>query len=310
MIQSGKRNSPAQNNEDIHGDELDDIPIGELTIVNGKVTKASASEKISHETYSKIKGDKRIKRGHNENRKKDNTDKNEHRFSIFAQSESEKEDAKSGDEGNPNNMTISYSDTNARIERNIDDKEIVEKIIEGIFENSPVLLETSIAKATFYLSEETLTLITQAKIDMASLLLGTKQHKSNNYKKTVSNINYNLLFQEFVDAVAKELNNNTSSKIEKRSEVIDKINKTSEVVLLPFILSLRLSNLFGDKVNSYKMFYEKQDLYRAAQIMEIPCLPCAKGKQKNGEYTMPKKTIKDNTRSVRIILYMYLLLST
>jgi hypothetical protein len=172
------------------------------------------------------------------------------------------------------------------------------------------LRETSIAKATFYLSEETHTLITQAKIDMASLLLGTKQHKSNNYKKTVSNINYNLLFQEFVDAVAKELNKNTSSKIEKRSEVIDKINKTSEVVLLPFILSLRLSNLFGDKVNSYKMFYEKQDLYRAAQIMEIPCLPCAKGKQKNGEYTMPKKTIKDNTRSVRIILYMYLLLST
>ena len=284
-VQSVKRNSPAQNRI---------------------VTKASASEKISHETDKK-----RRKRGHNENRKKDNTDKKEHRFSIFAQSESEEENAKSGDEGNPSNMTISYSDANASIERNIDDKESVEKIIEAIFQTTPTLKKTSISKAEFYLSKETITLITQAKIDMASLLLGTKQHKSNNYKKTVSNINYNLLFQEFVDAVAKELNKNTSSKIEKRSEVIDKINKTSEVVLLPFILSLRLSNLFGNKVNSYKMFYEKQELYRAAQpIIEIPCLPCAKGKQKNGEYTMPKKTIKDNTRSVRIILYMYLLLST
>ena len=85
-VQSVKRNSPAQNNEEIYGDGLDDIPIGELTILNRIVTKASASEKISHETDKK-----RRKRGHNENRKKDNTDKKEHRFSIFAQSESEEE---------------------------------------------------------------------------------------------------------------------------------------------------------------------------------------------------------------------------
>jgi hypothetical protein len=44
------------NVDDIYDDGLDNIPVSELTVVNGIVTKASASEKISHETYSEIKG--------------------------------------------------------------------------------------------------------------------------------------------------------------------------------------------------------------------------------------------------------------
>ena len=149
---------------------------------------------------------------------------------------------------------------------------------------------------------------------MESLLFGNREHNLKDHKSSATNVNYNILFDAFVHVVSDKLKEDArlhGVTICKRTVLIDIINFTAEVLLLPYVLNLRLSNIFGHLKDSYVKFYQtgqKPQRYgtRSKTPIFIECLPYAKGKKVDDKYHMTRKSIKDNTLTVCTYYYITL----
>ena len=170
-----------------------------------------------------------------------------------------------------------------------------------------------------YFSDQTVKLIEDNKVNMESLLFGNREHNLKEHKSSATNVNYNILFDAFVHVVSDKLNEVArlnALTICKRTELIDIINFNAEVLLLPYVLDLRLSNIFGNLKDSYVKFYQtgqKPQRYgtKSKNPIWIECLPYAKGKKVDDKYQMTRKSIKDNTLTVCTyvlcyFMYMYI----
>jgi hypothetical protein len=194
-------------------------------------------------------------------------------------------------------------------------------LIDVIFDTLPTLNERIISnlESKCYFSDQTVKLIEDNKVNMESLLFGNREHNLKEHKSSATNVNYNILFDAFVHVVSDKLNEVArlnALTICKRTELIDIINFNAEVLLLPYVLDLRLSNIFGNLKDSYVKFYQtgqKPQRYgtKSKNPIWIECLPYAKGKKVDDKYQMTRKSIKDNTLTVCTyvlcyFMYMYI----
>lgn len=194
-------------------------------------------------------------------------------------------------------------------------------LIDVIFDTLPTLNERIISnlESKCYFSDQTVKLIDDNKVNMESLLFGNREHNLKEHKSSATNVNYNILFDAFVHVVSDKLNQVArlnALTICKRTELIDIINFNAEVLLLPYVLDLRLSNIFGNLKDSYVKFYQtgqKPQRYgtKSKNPIWIECLPYAKGKKVDDKYQMTRKSIKDNTLTVCTyvlcyFMYMYI----
>ena len=189
--------------------------------------------------------------------------------------------------------------------------------IDAIFDTLPSLTAKQISNfdTTCYFSDQTVKLIEENKVNMESLLFGNREHNLKEHKSSATNVNYNILFDAFVHVVSdklKEVARLNAFTFCKRTELIDIINFNAEVLLLPYVLNLRLSNIFGNLKNSYVKFYQtgqKPQRYgtKSKTPIFIECLPYAKGKKVDDKYQMTRKSIKDNTLTVcTYVLYYFM----
>ena len=190
--------------------------------------------------------------------------------------------------------------------------------LNNIFNTYPEDLELhkkiSQNEISCFLSKELLDLLKTEDISIAEIFASTEQNSSS--KKNISYINYDKLFNLFVNIVANDVqakiiptdNDTSASAPVLRTNLITIINESAELKLLKIVLPLRLSKLFGDLKESYEAFYGKSKKRKRngtdkmeTQAQEITCLPSIDQFGKPKENKMTKKSIKTNTRQVRSI---------
>jgi hypothetical protein len=191
--------------------------------------------------------------------------------------------ANAGDEqsGNKDNHKVTKHNNEVSKHKNL---------VNQIFYNKPTLKEKKMHKeSTCWLSAEMEKILDQNHISLELILNGEEEGMNSTY------INYDILKKLFARIVADKITGFTYPL--NRTDIIDKINKTAELQLLPLVLILKLSKLFGKMQSSYDMFYKKS-IYGKGDEVWIPYLSGRKREHsKQSDSSKQKKSKSKNSDS-------------